>query len=56
LCRSNTASKVWGREYDGARPDNKSRTGSTKIWRTNARNRDDAIPILLDSKPHGKGP
>jgi hypothetical protein len=27
LCRSNTARKVRGREYDGARPDNESRTG-----------------------------
>jgi hypothetical protein len=56
LCRSSTANKVQGRAYDGTRPDNESSTRSTEVRRREARNKDDAILISSDSKPHGKGP
>jgi cell division septum initiation protein DivIVA len=55
LCRSSTASKARGNGNHGARPDNKSHTESTEAQRREARNREDAIPISSDDRPHGKG-
>jgi hypothetical protein len=55
LCRSNTASKARGNGNHGARPDNESYIGSSQARRREARNREDAIPISSDDRPHGKG-
>jgi hypothetical protein len=55
LCRSSTASKDRGNGNYGTRPDNESHIGSSEVRRREARNREDAIPISSDDKPHGKG-
>jgi hypothetical protein len=55
LCQSSTASKARGNGNHGARPDNESHTGSSEARRREARNRENAIPISSDDRPHGKG-
>jgi hypothetical protein len=55
LCRSSSASKAQGNGNYGTHPDNESHTGSSEARRREARNRENAIPISSDDKPHGKG-
>jgi hypothetical protein len=55
LCRSSTASKARGNDNHGTRPDNESHTGFSEAQRREARNREDAILISSDDRPHGKG-
>jgi hypothetical protein len=56
LCRSSAVTKHQGDDYDGTRPDNESCTGSTEVQRREARNRNDAIPVSSEDRPHGKNP